>query len=119
GAAGPHESAAKTSGAAPSLLASPPADAVVPRLDRMVIANVNLLVSVENAVTAARDAERVAARYGGFVGSSNVRDVESGREATMALRIPVPSLNDALTDLRAIGKKVSDESVTTDDVSEE
>lgn len=95
------------------------AEASIPRLDRMVIANVNLSVSVDNAVQAARAAERVAERYGGFVGNSNVRDVDGVREATVTLRVPSHSLPDALAELRDIGRKVTDESRTTQDVTEE
>ena len=94
-------------------------DSPVPRLDRMVIATVNLQLAADNAVTAARDAERIASRYGGFVGSSNVKDTEAGREATITLQIPVASASDALNDLRGIGKKVTDESRATQDVTEE
>ncbi len=91
----------------------------VPRLDRMVIATANLHISADNAVTGAREAERVAYRYGGFVDSSSVKDLETGREAVLTLRIPVPSMADALNDIRAIGKKVTDETSSTQDVTEE
>jgi hypothetical protein len=85
----------------------------------MVIANVNLTLSVENAVEAARLAERTVERYGGFVAGSNVHDSDGGREATVTLRIPSARLSDALADLRGIGRKVTDEARTTLDVTEE
>lgn len=95
------------------------AEAAIPSLDRMVIANVTLSLSVENAIDAARLAERTAERYGGFVAGSNVRDSDAGREATLTLRVPSARLSEALSDLRSIGRKVTDESRTTQDVTEE
>lgn len=95
------------------------AEAAIPPLDRMVIANVNLSLSVENAIDAARAAERTAERYGGFVAGSNLRDSDAGREATLTLRLPSARLSEALSDLRSIGRKVTDESRATQDVTEE
>ena len=95
------------------------AEAAIPPLDRMVIANVSLALSVDNAVDGARLAERTAERYGGFVAGSNVRDSDNGREASVTLRVPAARLSEALSDLRGIGRKVTDESRTTQDVTEE
>jgi hypothetical protein len=94
-------------------------DAQLPRLDRMVISTVNLTVLVDNAVDAARRAEQLAEKYGGFVGNSAVRDVNGTREATLTLRVPTRSLNDALAELRASGRRVTDETRSTQDVTEE
>src|SRR4051794_25901562 len=41
-------------------IASGLSDSALPRLDRMVISTVNLQLAADNAVTAARDAERIA-----------------------------------------------------------
>jgi hypothetical protein len=105
--------------AARSASPSGAAEAAIPSLDRMVIANVSLVLSVDNAVDGARLAERTAERYGGFVAGSNVRDSDSGREASVTLRVPATRLSEALSDLRGIGRKVTDESRTTQDVTEE
>jgi hypothetical protein len=85
----------------------------------MIIANINLSVSVENAAEAARAAEAVADRYGGFVASSNVRDGDKGQEAAITVRVPHARLTDALRDLRAVGTKVTEETRSTQDVTEE
>jgi len=85
----------------------------------MIIATVSLNVTVDNAVQAARIAERIADAYGGFIGTSTIRDLETSREATLTLRIPQPSLNDALRELRALGERVTEESLSTQDVTEE
>src|SRR6266508_847883 len=74
------------------------AEAAIPPLDRMVIANVNLSVSVDNAVEAARLAERTVERYGGFVAGSTVRDSDNGREANVTVRVPSARLSEALSD---------------------
>jgi hypothetical protein len=122
----PLDSAARAaSGGSRSPLATSPAsspnsaEATIPPLDRMVIANVNLSLSVENAIEAARLAERTAERHGGFVAGSNLRDSEHAREATVTVRVPSVRLSEALGDLRGIGRKVTDESRTTQDVTEE
>jgi hypothetical protein len=94
-------------------------DAQLPRLDRMVVSSVNLTISVDNAVNAARLAEGLASRYGGYVGNSSVRDVDGAREASLTVRVASASLNEALTELRAVGKRVTDESRSTQDVTEE
>jgi hypothetical protein len=85
----------------------------------MIVANVNLNVSVENAADAARAAEAVADRYGGFVASSNVRNGDRGREAAITIRVPHARLSDALRELRAVGTKVTEETRSSQDVTEE
>ncbi len=95
------------------------AEASIPPLDRMVIANVSLSLSVENAVDAARLAERTAERYGGFVAGSSIRDNDTAREASVTVRVPSARLSEALSELRGIGRRVTDESRTTQDVTEE
>lgn len=99
--------------------ASSAAEAAIPPLDRMVIANVTLSLSVDNAIDGARLAERTAERYGGFVAGSTVRDSDGGREASVTIRVPSARLSEALADLRAIGRRVTDEARTTQDVTEE
>ena len=91
----------------------------MPPLDRMVVANVNLTVSVAQAVEAARTAEGIATRYGGFVAGSSIRDTDRNREATVTLRIPSTSLQEALSELRSIGRKVTEETRTTQDVTDQ
>jgi Domain of unknown function (DUF4349) len=95
------------------------ADAAIPPLDRMVIANVNLSLAVDNAIDGARLAERIAERYSGFVAGSNIRDNDGGREASLTIRVPSSRLSEALSDLRGVGRRVTDESRTTQDVTEE
>ncbi len=111
-AGNPQSAASKNSGAAPT-------EASAPRLDRMIVANVNLAITVEDAITAARQAEGVAERYGGFVSSSNVRSAERSREASVTVRVPFSRLSDALAELRGIGQKVTEETRSTQDVTEE
>ncbi|MEA2642340.1 MAG: hypothetical protein QOF51_3734 [Chloroflexota bacterium] len=94
-------------------------DVALPPLDRMIVATVNLSINAQNAVEAERQAESVAARYGGFVGSSNVRDVDGVRQATVTIRIPTARFTDALAELRGIGERVTDETRSTQDVTEE
>jgi hypothetical protein len=94
-------------------------EAAAPRLDRMIVANVNLAVTVEDTIAASRMAEVIAERYGGFVSGSSVRNGEKAREAAVTVRVPYPRLSETLADLRAMGQKVTEETRTTQDVTEE
>jgi hypothetical protein len=95
------------------------ADAPLPRLDRMIVANLGLTLAVDDVMTAAHAVEGVANRYGGFVSNSNVRNQEKVREGTMAVRVPFPRLSEALTDLRGLAKRVTEETRSTEDITEE
>ncbi len=112
GRAAPQANSAKSGSSAST-------EAAAPRLDRMIVANVNLAINVEDAIAASRMAEVIAERYGGFVSGSSVRSGEKGREATVTVRVPYPRLSEALTDLRAVGQKVTEETRSTQDVTEE
>lgn len=93
--------------------------ASAPSLDRMVITDVRLNLSVDDAVDIAHRAERVADQYGGFVAGSTIRDSGDRREANLTLRVPAESLSLALADLRGLARKVTDEARTSQDVTEE
>ncbi len=106
-------------GAAAPAPASGEAEGTAPSLDRRVITDVKLNLSVDDAVGAAHRAEQVAEQYGGFVAGSTIRDSGDHREANLTLRVPADSLSLALADLRRLARKVTDESRTTQDVTEE
>src|SRR5207249_2644267 len=74
---------------------------------------------VEDAVDVAHRAERVADQYGGFVAGSTIRDAGDHREANLTLRVPAQSLSLALADLRGLARTVTDESRSSQDVTEE
>jgi hypothetical protein len=88
-------------------------------MDRMIIANINLGLSVEDVLAASRSVESIAERYGGFVSNANVRNSDKAREGTITVRVPHQRLTEALADLRGVGQKVIDESRGTEDVTEE
>ena len=94
-------------------------DSSLPPLDRMIVATVNLSETATNAVDAERRAEAIAERIGGYIGSSNVRDVDGRRQATVTLRIPSAQLAEALVALRAVGDRVTEESQSTQDVTDQ
>jgi hypothetical protein len=105
--------------AAPAPASSGGAETTAPSLDRLVITDVKLSLSVDDAVDVAHRAERIADQYGGFAAGSTIRDSGDHREANLMLRVPAGNLSMALADLRGLARKVTDESRSSQDVTEE
>jgi hypothetical protein len=96
--------------------APPPAQAAAPI--RTMIANSVQLNLVTRDFDHARTAlEAVAQRYGGYVGELNL-SAQAGEARSLAatLRVPAPKLENALTEIRALGR-VESESRTGEDVT--
>ncbi len=94
---------------------------VLPSLDRLVIRTVTLSLLVADVPDAYRQVERIAAEQGGLIGASQVRQEGERTTATVTVRVPADPTTYAATmeRLRALGDKVLDEQVQTQDVSEE
>ncbi len=78
-------------------------------------ANLDLVVKKGSFDRAFHDASLVAARYGGFIASSSMSD-SSSRQGQLTIRVPAPTFDLALADLRALGT-VQDEQVSGDEVT--
>ncbi len=91
--------------------------------DRKIVKTANLGVRSEDVRGSAVEAQQVAARFGGAVLSSQVSQGAAREEdsvyADLVLSVPSQEFENALAELRGLGKKVTDDSVTGQDVTEE
>ena len=104
-----------------------PADApaAIAALDRKIIFNSAISLGVNDLETAFNAVSRIAATYGGYIeqsafqgGDASVPD--SLRTASVTLRVPVETYNDALQSLRTLpGGKVKSESAKSTEVTEQ
>jgi hypothetical protein len=91
--------------------------------ERRVIRNAELSLEAESPAEAQRKATQIAEASGGFVVSSDVRQHgDGGSERTtinLVLRVPAGRFSAALEELRGVGRHVSREKVSGQDVTEE
>ena len=91
--------------------------------DRKIVKSANLGVRSEDVRGSAAEAQQVAARFGGTVLNSQVSQLDPRKEgrvyADLVLSVPSEEFENALTELRGLGKKVTDDSVAGQDVTEE
>lgn len=123
--------AAASDSAAPARAAAPaPANAAqtggaaavtVPNLDRMIIRTVAMTLAVNEVPEAFRQVELIADSVGGSVTSSTFKQEGERTNATVVLRIPADqrSYNAAMEQLRKLAVRVPDESLSSQDVTEE
>jgi len=116
--AGSAESQAAPEGQSQSLGQALPED-----FDRKIVKTANLGVRSEDVRGSAAEAQQVAARFGGTVLSSQVSQLDPRKEsqvyADLVLSVPSQEFENALAELRGLGKKVTDDSVAGQDVTEE
>jgi len=90
---------------------------------RKIVKSANLGVRSEDVRGSAAEAQQVAARFGGTVLNSQVSQLDPRKEgrvyADLVLLVPSEEFENALTELRGLGKKVTDDSVAGQDVTEE
>jgi len=90
---------------------------------RKIVKSANLGVRSEDVRGSAAEAQQVAARFGGTVLNSQVSQLDPRKEgrvyADLVLSVPSEEFENALTELRGLGKKVTDDSVAGQDVTEE
>jgi hypothetical protein len=85
--------------------------------DPKLATNGTLKIDAKDVESAARDVGRLAVDAGGFIGSAiSGRDAAGCLYATLSMRIPTARVPSVLESLRALGK-VTQETLTTDDVS--
>lgn len=87
--------------------------------DRKVIKTADIGIRSENVRRSAERAQRIATEYGGSVQSSRMRRDAGRVSAKVVLSIPSPEFEAALDELRGLGKKVTTDSVSGRDVTEE
>lgn len=87
--------------------------------DRKIVKTAELGIRAENVRESADDAQRIAAGFGGNVLSSRVSRGDDSLYANLTLSVPASDFEAALDELRGLGKKVTDDAVSGEDVTEE
>jgi hypothetical protein len=107
--------------AAPNQSTGGVAAVTVPPIDRMIIRAVTLALSVDDVSHAFQQIERIADSVGGSVTSSTFKQDGDRTDATVVLRIPADqrTYNTAMEQLRRLAVRVGEESLSSQDVTEE
>ncbi|HYK01879.1 MAG TPA: DUF4349 domain-containing protein [Thermoanaerobaculia bacterium] len=106
-------------GEALGLAAGAPAALAEPAAKRMIVRSAELRVIVSDTSKAVAEATRAAEAVGGYVAGSHIWREGELLRARLTLRVPSDKLSPALAQLRALAKRVENETVSSEDVSEE
>jgi hypothetical protein len=87
--------------------------------DRKIVKTAELGIRAEDVRESAARAQQVAAQFGGSVLSSQINRGDGSVSADLVLSIPSPEFEKALDELRGLGKEVTTDTVTGEDVTEE
>jgi len=122
GAAATRVAQTLTSDAAPAGKAGLPGAVVAakaPAPDRMIIRTANVTLVVRDTSAAMEKIIAAVEQSGGYVSGSNVwRDGEQTR-GKLSLRIPNASLSQTLARIRGLAVRIENETITTDEVTQE
>jgi hypothetical protein len=94
--------------------APPPAPAVA----RKLVKTVDLDIVVADTDAAAKEAQALAVRLGGYVGAVNAFRMEELLHYTLTLRIPVERLDEAILALKALAVRIDREAQRVEDVTD-
>jgi hypothetical protein len=97
----------------------PEGQALPEDFDRKIVKTAELGIRAEDVRESAAEAQQVAARFGGSVLSSQVVRDDGSVSADLVLLVPSPEFEKALDELRGLGKEVTTDTVTGEDVTEE
>jgi hypothetical protein len=87
--------------------------------ERIIVRNGDISLVVDDVPAARDEINELAVRLGGFVVNSNIYGDGEETRGWISIRIPSDQFDQALTELRALALRVSSESVSTQDVTEE
>lgn len=87
--------------------------------DRKIVKTAELGIRAEDVRGNAARAQQVAARFGGGVLSSRIDRGDGSVSADLVLTVPSPEFEKALDELRGLGKEVTMDTVSGEDVTEE
>ena len=96
-----------------------PGDDVTIPSERMIVRNGSISLVVEDVTGARDDIERLAARLGGWVVNSNIYGEAENMRGWISIRVDSDKFDQALSELRALAVRVSSESTSTQDITEE
>jgi hypothetical protein len=91
----------------------------LPSIDRKIIHNVFLDLTVKDVPASFERIQRLAQDNGGFVAESNVRTEGKERRASVTIRVPAARYVDVLAAVRGLATNVEAERGTANDVTEE
>jgi hypothetical protein len=87
---------------------------------KMIIYNAELSLVVRDSGVAQEDVTRMVEGVGGYVSNSSSYTYSGGlRRITLTLRLPAEKFNDVMADLRAMAMEVTQESIGSQDVTQE
>lgn len=115
------DESARSSGAPAPSGASAPADqtASAAEAGRRVIRNASLRLVVPDVDQALLQLSQLAREMGGYVVSSDSQEQGGDRSGRSSIRVPVERLEDSLARIRGMATRVSRETTTSQDVTEE
>jgi len=105
-------------GAAPVALAGTEAEAV-PSVPRMIVRTADVKIIVADTSKAVEAITKSAEAAGGYVSGSNIWREGELLRAKLTLRVPADQLTATLASIRGVAKRVQNETVASEDVSQE
>jgi len=90
-----------------------------PTEDRMIVRNGNIYLVVKDVIQARDDITKLAARFDGYVVSSQISGEEEEMRGWISIRVPDKKFDQALTELRNLAVRVKSESTSSQDVTQE
>jgi len=93
-------------------------DVTIPT-ERMIVRNGDISLVVEDVDNARDEIEQLAAGLGGWVVNSNIYGEEEEMRGWISIRIPSDKFDQALGELRTLAVRVTSESTSTQDITEE
>jgi hypothetical protein len=87
--------------------------------ERMIVRNGDISLVVEDVIDARNEIAQLAARLGGWVVSSRISGEEEEMRGWISIRVPDETFDQALTELRGLAVRVTSESTSSQDVTEE
>jgi hypothetical protein len=87
--------------------------------ERMIVRNGYIELVVTDVLDARDDIARLATSYGGYVVSSSIRGEEEDLKGNITIRVPDEMFEQALAELRGMAVRVTEESTSSQDVTEE
>ncbi len=87
--------------------------------ERMIVRNGYIELVVADVLDARDDIARLATSYGGYVVASSIRGEEEDLRGNITIRVPDDMFEQALAELRGMAVRVTEESTSSYDVTEE
>jgi hypothetical protein len=87
--------------------------------ERMIVRTGEMSLVVEDVIDSRDEIAQLAVRYGGYVVSSRISGEEQDMRGTITIRVPDDKFESALAELRDLAVRVTSESTSSKDVTEE